>query len=430
MSFLGVARKDVRLLMARPRDLVINTLVPLAMAILFGYLYSPKGGPSSKIEMAVVDLDQSAGSKGVTEALAAEETLGVIHLTEPEARRRIEQGDLTAAVVIPKGFGERLNITAMFDREKPELPLLVDPSQSMSFQLIEGILTKVIMERLGRAFMDRDAGIEQMRLALGAVDEFAGSDDQRQKWRSFFQIGLEALDAMPDEQKLQSAGEDGGQTGAFRLPVEIEREKVVRTGGRFNAYTHSFAGMLVMFLFFVAIDGGVAVIDERRRGTWRRLRTAPIGRSTLLASKVASTFVQALLVSLVLFGIGILFFGVTLAGSVVGFAAMLFMSSVCAASFGLLLMGVGRTEGQVRGYAMMAVLLMAFLGGAWFPAWMLPEWLRAVAMGVPTSWMMQGYYASTWRGLGLEAVALPLAALAGFSVLFSLIGLKTFRWQD
>ena len=65
MGFFGVAKKDIRLLMARPRDLGINIVVPLAMAILFGYIYSPKGGPSSRIELGVVDLDQSAGSKGL-----------------------------------------------------------------------------------------------------------------------------------------------------------------------------------------------------------------------------------------------------------------------------------------------------------------------------------------------------------------------------
>ena len=60
------------------------------MAILFGYIYSPKGGPSSRIELGVVDLDQSAGSKGLIEALVSEETLEVKLLSEKEARDLIE----------------------------------------------------------------------------------------------------------------------------------------------------------------------------------------------------------------------------------------------------------------------------------------------------------------------------------------------------
>jgi len=429
MSFFGVARKDIRLLRSRPRDLLINTAVPLAMAILFGYLYSPKGEPSSKIEIAVIDLDKSTKSQLLVESLGAEDTLQVEPMAEAEARELIEKGKLTAAVVIPERLGEKLNITAMFEDERPELPLLVDPSQSMSFSMLEGILTKVIMQQLGRAFGDRDLGLEQLELALGSVEQFDTGDAQRQKWRSFFQTGIEALKTMPAEETITGAG-DANAPGGFELPVDIVRRNVVRKGGRFNAYTHSFAGMLIMFLFFVAIDGGVSVIDERRRGTWRRLRVAPIGRSALLASKVVSTGVQALFVALVMFLVGIFFFGVRVNGSLPGFMALLLLSACTAATFGLMLMGLGRTEGQVRGYAMFAVLLMAFLGGAWFPAWMLPGWLRTVAMGVPTSWMMEGFYAVTWRGLGFSAVALPLAALAGFCVIFAVIGLKTFRWDE
>ena len=40
------------------------------------------------------------------------------------------------------------------------------------------------------------------------------------------------------------------------------------------------------------------MLDERAKGTWRRLRIAPVRRSKLLVSKVFTTFLQALLVGL------------------------------------------------------------------------------------------------------------------------------------
>jgi ABC-2 type transport system permease protein len=397
------------------------------MAILTGYLFAPKEKPSSKIDVAVVDLDGSEASRALTEALSKEEALEVVSMGEAQAREQIEKGKLTAAVVLPEGFGDRLNITAMFEEDKPELPLLVDPSRAISFQLIEGLLTKVIMEQLGRTMSRRGSGIEQMKLALDSVDQWLETDVEKDRWRSFFSAGLEALETLPDD---KPAGEEGEAVGGFQLPVTISKEKVVRKGGRFNVYAHSFAGMLVMFLFFVSIDGGVAVIDERRRGTWRRLRTAPIGRQTLLASKAVSTFFQGLFVAVVMYLFAILVFGVEVTGSLVGFVAILLMSAAVAAGFGLLLAALGRTEGQVRGYATCAVLLITFLGGGWFPHFMLPAWLQSVSQAVPTTWMMKGLYATTWRGLGLEAVWLPLAALLGFLLLFSVLGLRLFRWEE
>ena len=96
----------------------------------------------------------------------------------------------------------------------------------------------------------------------------------------------------------------------------------------------------------------------------------------------------------------------------------------------LLIAAIGRTPEATRGLAIMATLLMVMLGGAWVPAFLFPEWLQTLTLAVPTRWAVDGIDAMTWRGLGLGEALPAVGALLGFSLLFSLIALWRFRWDE
>src|SRR6185436_18853001 len=121
----------------------------------------------------------------------------------------------------------------------------------------------------------------------------------------------------------QEQGSGGGGTPAargFSLPYNVHAEEV--TSGQnvaYNGYAHSFAGMGVQFLLFASIDLGVGILLERQRGLWKRLRSAPLSRFTLLGGKMASGAAIARMTLLVSFGFAILVFKVRIAGSLLGF---------------------------------------------------------------------------------------------------------------
>ena len=73
---------------------------------------------------------------------------------------------------------------------------------------------------------------------------------------------------------------------------------------------------------------------------------------------------------------------------------------------------------------------MAFLSGAFYPMSMMPGWLQTVSWALPLRYFNDGVAdalsgRATWAQTGLDC-----AALAGFAVLFGLIGLRAFRWSD
>jgi ABC-2 type transport system permease protein len=43
---------------------------------------------------------------------------------------------------------------------------------------------------------------------------------------------------------------------------------------------------------------------------------------------------------------------------------------------------------------------------------------------------VDGLDAMTWRGLGLDAAILPTLVLLGFAVLFIVLTLARFRWEE
>src|SRR5207245_1175892 len=88
----------------------------------------------------------------------------------------------------------------------------------------------------------------------------------------------------------------------------------------FNAYGHSFCGMTVQYLLFWGMETGLLLLRERRRGIWRRTLSAPVSLGTVLLAKTLASAGIALALVLVTFGVGRLAFGVTVTGSVLGFA--------------------------------------------------------------------------------------------------------------
>jgi ABC-2 type transport system permease protein len=73
---------------------------------------------------------------------------------------------------------------------------------------------------------------------------------------------------------------------------------------------------------------------------------------------------------------------------------------------------------------------MVMLGGAWVPSFLFPDWLQSVSLAVPTRWAVDGLDAMTWRGMGLDAAWRPIAAMLAFTVLFTVVAVWRFDWEE
>jgi ABC-2 type transport system permease protein len=116
-------------------------------------------------------------------------------------------------------------------------------------------------------------------------------------------------------------------------------------------------------------------------------------------------------------------------GSLSGFVLVNVAAALLSASFALMLAAIGGSVEATRGLAIFAVLILVMLGGAWMPSFIFPEWLQDVTRFIPTRWAVDGFDATTWRGLGFSAVSTPLLAMLGCTLLFGMVAWWRFRWQ-
>ncbi len=195
----------------------------------------------------------------------------------------------------------------------------------------------------------------------------------------------------------------------------------------YNSYAHSFSGMLVQFMLFMAIDAGIGILQAQKLGLWSRMLAAPISSNTLLTARVVSSALISFAIMLVVFAVAILAFGVRIKGSVAGMVGLAACFALMAATFGLLIAALGKTPEAARSIATFATLIMVMLGGAWMPSHFFPQWLQTITLFIPTRWVVDGFDAMTWRGLGLETALPAMGVQLGFALVFGSIALWRMR---
>jgi len=423
---LAMVRKDLQVHYTDRRAVIMGFVAPIAIASFLGSLFGGSGGPRepAKIPIAIVDQDGSVISKGIVASASADRILNVTSPTADEARASVRHGDVTVAVVIPAGFGEASGLAFFGGGERPPVVVLYDPSHAAEMALVRGMLTQHVMEVVSREMFSGSAGRQMVERTLRNLDGANIPDDQRALLRTIM-MAAQGLSSRPG-----ASGDPASAPRGISLPYTVNEEAITGQNVAYNGYAHSFAGMGVQALLFAMIDLGVGVLLERQRGLWKRLRSAPISRLSLLVSKTLSGSAIALSTLLVSFLFAGVVFGVRIHGSIAGFVIVCIAAAFMAATFGLLIASLGHTPGGSRGVASLAVLLMVMLGGAWMPTFVFPAWVQRLTVVVPTRWAIDGMDAMTWRGLGFSEVIVPVIALIGFGVLFGTLALARFRWEE
>jgi len=303
-----------------------------------------------------------------------------------------------------------------------------DPSQSTALPLVSGLLARHVMTGVGRALFTAQAGLPSFADLKRDVAASTTLDDAGKRDLAALFDSVERLQARGG---LRAAGDAAGELPGFSMPFETRQVEVAgRVDRRYNAYAHSFAGMGVQFVLFMGIEMGVGLLLMRRMDLWKRLRAAPVSRALLLGSRIASGTLIAVALLAGIYAAAILFFGVRVDGSVAGFAAVAFAFALLTSTFGLLIAALGRTPEATRGLAILATLLLVMLGGAWVPTFVFPDWLQRATAWVPTRWAIDGLEAMTWRGQGLEAAWMPVAAMLACSAVFAAIAIRRFAWEE
>jgi ABC-2 type transport system permease protein len=424
IAFFALARKDLKLFFTNRRALLISVATPIAIASFFGYLFGGSGSTeTSRIPVLAVDQDASDISREIVSRLAADKTLDVKPSSLGLAREAVRQGKADVTCVIPKDFGSTA-ANAFFNptAAKPLIGMLYDPSHNAEMSMVQGILTGHVMEAVSKEVFSGRMGRDMIGNALKGLDRSGLPPEQRKNLRQVLE-GVQGLNAFSPDSAAPRAG--------LTVPFEVHSEAVTSGSGvPYNGYAHSFGGMGIQFILFVGIDVGVALLLQRQRGVWRRLRAAPLSRGVVLGSRAASAALTSMFVLLAIFAFARVVFNVRVQGSMAGFLGVCAAFSLMTASWGLLIAALGKTPEATRGLAVLTTLFLVMLGGAWVPTFVFPPWMQKLTVVIPTRWAVDGLDATTWRGLGFSAAALPIALLTACALVFGALAVLRFRWEE
>jgi ABC-2 type transport system permease protein len=108
---------------------------------------------------------------------------------------------------------------------------------------------------------------------------------------------------------------------------------------------------------------------------------------------------------------------------------MLVAGALAAAALGTMLGTFVKSAAQAQGLSIMLGMVMALMGGCWYPLELFPQVVRNVVKILPTTWAMQGLLDIVLRGQGLLAILPEAGVLLGFAALFFGIGIWRFRYE-
>ena len=160
-----------------------------------------------------------------------------------------------------------------------------------------------------------------------------------------------------------------------------------------TGFNFSLPGNLVMYLMMnLLIFGGATVAWGRRGGMLKRMQTLPITRGELLLGKLGGLMLLGVAQITFLVLAGAFLFGVRFGANLPAILFTLLVYAWVAASFGILIGSLITAEDRVTGVAVLGSILMAALGGCWWPVELAPPFMQHLALCLPTGWAMRALH--------------------------------------
>jgi ABC-type multidrug transport system permease subunit len=375
-----LAVNDLRLTVRDRPAFIWMILMPVAMMWFFGNMGGGGAAGDPQISLSVVNRDVGWLSTALIEELADES----IAMEEIEADRPEDETSRVRALIIPEGF-----TAGVLSGEQQKLQLEKEPGSNEQFGVAAEVhIIRAIVRTLGR--LVEMHGIEEETLAL---DRFR---------------------------------ERGARQDLVTLAVTTAGRGRQAPSGR----AQSVPGIMTFVVMMMTlIYGGVFLTTEKESGMLRRQAALPMSRRAVFLGKLLGRLLLAGIQVVVLVLAGRFLFGVSWGNSPLGLALMLASFVVSIAALSTLLGAVLRTPAQASSVGWIGSMIMAALGGCWWPGELMPGWMQNVSRVLPTKWAMDGFHSLVSFGYGVQEVLLPSVVLFAFGAVFTALGARFLRFE-
>ena len=239
------------------------------------------------------------------------------------------------------------------------------------------------------------------------------------------QATLSAVGALGSPREAATAMTDlFSDTGGPAVSVQVEQ---VGDIAPFNASNFTLPGYLTMFVFFTAALGAEALARERQTHTLERLMANGVRRESLIVGKFLAGGVIGVTQVAVMWTVGSLAFGIDLGASPGAVILLSLLMVVASAAFGVMLASFVRSVRTASAAGVLTSLVLAPIGGSWWPLFITPPFMQSLARLTPHGWANGGLNKLMLFGAEFTDVAPEMAALVVFGAVFMAVALWRFR---
>src|SRR5918994_2278649 len=315
--------KDLQILRRSPLVTGLLVVYPVLIAVLIGVALS--GGPDEPRIAFLNEIPRDErvdfGEGGEFDTLDAKRELCdrvdcVEVSSRGEAISKVEDGEVLGALIIPGDLIDKLRSLRTLDPQQPTVEVLVNEEDPVKGQIVDDrlqaliteanlVVSQEVSEQAGEyldllveggefTFLGQAVDILGLRRSARVLDSIAGrlpADERGEVDRvvRFAQLARQNLDlALP-------------LLGAVAQPIEVNKDVVTGDSPSLDAFAISVAATVtLMFVTVLLVAGSLAL--EREENAYARLTRGLVGRTELLAEKVALGVALSILVTLVMLG--------------------------------------------------------------------------------------------------------------------------------
>jgi ABC-2 type transport system permease protein len=381
---------------------VMFILFPFLFIIMFNLLLGNIGRADTRLELHLVTLENGGLSQQIIGAMETRDET-VLKPGDPKivwdkdydrAKADVEAGKLAGFLLFPSNFTQavisgipaRLEIIAGFEATNTRTAL-----QGLARSIISSIETK-------RAVIDSITALMSQQGASQA--------DIQQVLAPILSGGLEAAgNQSPISFQVQNYGEV--------KPV--------------NAASYVIPGYLVMFVFFAAAIASADIIRERRNHTLERLLSMSVKKESMLGGIYLGAVFRGLLQIAIFWLMGVLVFHIDLGVAPWAVITISLLMVLLSAAFSVMLATLVKTDRSAAAIAVLVSLVLAPLGGCWWPLFITPRWMQFLAKFTPHGWANMGFNKLMLFGADAGSVVWEMLALVGFMLFFMVVAIINFR---
>lgn len=370
MKIFAIAANNLRRVYSQPIMLFTTLALPFMVTAVVGVAL---GGSQNRLQTGVVSHSPDELAKGLVSDLRASSALHVTtYDAEADLDKAIRRGQVSAGVVVPRGYG-----AALRKGTSTRVRFVTTPNQTRS-AAIRAVLRAAVDERT-RSLQ-------------------AASFSKRYTGRS---IRAEA-------DRARSLAKDVAEP---RVVSQALAKPSINSLG----FAYTAPSNLVLFIVITSLTSAAALIETRTRGITARMFAMPVQRLTVVLGELLGRFMVALGQAAVILFSSSLVFGVSW-GDPLAVGVLTLVLCAFGAALGLAVGFGARTMSQAVAFGPPFGIALGMLGGCMWPLSIVGSTIESIGHITPHAWAMDGYVKLINDGAGLTDMFPQIMSVAGFAV--------------